>query len=99
MSEPAHTTTSYHYLLRSPGVRGGHTIVEGTRIGVHDVIGLLQNGETVDSIVSRCFPGLTRAQVYECLAYYEDHRGEIDILVARQMHFPDQDHPQAVATV
>lgn len=54
-------------------------------IGVHDVVGLLQNGETVDSIVSRCFPSLTRAQVYECLAYYEDHRGEIDLLVARQM--------------
>jgi len=66
-------------------VRGGTTHVRGTRIGVHDVVGLLQNGETVDSIVSRCFPGLTRAQVYECLAYYEDHRGEIDLLVARQM--------------
>jgi uncharacterized protein (DUF433 family) len=33
----------------------------------------------------RSFPDLTRAQVYECLAYYEDHRGEIDTLVARQM--------------
>jgi hypothetical protein len=41
------------------------------------VIGLLQNGETVDTIVTRCFPNITRAQVYECLAYYEDHRGEI----------------------
>jgi len=76
---------AYRYLTRQPGVRGGHAIVEGTRIGVHDVIGLLQNGETVDSIVTRCFPTLTRAQVYECLAYYEDHRGEIDLLVARQM--------------
>jgi uncharacterized protein (DUF433 family) len=28
---------------------------------------------------------LTRAQVYECLAYYEDHRVEFDALVARQM--------------
>jgi len=27
----------------------------------------------------------SRAQVYECLAFYEDHRGEIDVLVARQM--------------
>jgi len=26
--------------------------------------------------------------VYECLAYYEDHRGEIDLLVARQMSAP-----------
>jgi uncharacterized protein (DUF433 family) len=85
MSEASGAATSYRYLRRLPGVRGGRVIVEGTRIGVHDVIGLLQNGETVDSIVTRCFPNLTRAQVYECLAYYEDHRGEIDVLVARQM--------------
>lgn len=78
--------TSYRYLVNQPGIRGGSTIIEGTRIGVHDVIALLQNGESVDSVCSgRCFPGITRAQVYECLAYYEDHRGEIDVLVARQM--------------
>lgn len=76
---------SYAYIERVPGVRSGNAIVTGTRIGVHDVIGLLQNGETVDTIVSRCFPELNRAHVYECLAYYEDHRGEIDLLVARQM--------------
>ena len=77
--------TEYAYITRLEGVRGGNPIVAGTRVGVHDVIGLLQNGETVDTIVSHCFPNLTRAQVYECLAYYEDHRGEIDVLVARQM--------------
>ncbi len=54
-------------------------------MSVHDVIGLLQTGETVDTLIVRCFPGLTRAHVYECLACYEDHRGEIDVLVARQM--------------
>jgi uncharacterized protein (DUF433 family) len=76
---------TYRYITRLPGVRGGSPIVEGTRIGVHDVIGLLQNGETVDTLTSKCLPQLTRAQVYECLAFYEDHRGEIDLLVARQM--------------
>ena len=76
---------SYLYIVRTPLERGGHARVEGTRIGVHDVIGLLQNGETIDSVIANCFPDLTRAQVYECLAYYEDHRGEIDVLVARQM--------------
>ena len=49
------------------------------------MIGLLQNGETVESVVTSCLPTLTKAQVYECLAYYEDHRGEIDVLVAQQM--------------
>jgi uncharacterized protein (DUF433 family) len=78
-------TTEYVYITRNSAVRGGNLIVAGARIGVHDVVGLLQNGETVDSVVTQCFPDLTRAQVYQCLAYYEDHRGEIDLLVARQM--------------
>lgn len=76
---------SYRYIVRTPDVRSGNAAVEGTRIGVHDVIGLLHNGETVDSLRQNCFPQLTRAQIFECLAYYEDHRGEIDLLVARQM--------------
>ena len=82
-------TESYRYITRKPGVRGENAFIEGTRIGVHDVISLLQNGETVDSLVASCFPDLSKAQVYECLAYYEDHRGEIDLLVARQMAPPD----------
>ncbi len=81
--------TEYVYITRQAAIRSGNPIIVGTRIGVHDVIGLLQNGETVDSVVTQSFPNLTRAQVYECLAYYEDHRGEIDLLVARQMS-PDE---------
>jgi cysteinyl-tRNA synthetase len=48
---------------------------------VHDVVALTVLGAGVDE-VCRSFPNVTRAQVYECLAYYEDHRGEIDALVA-----------------
>ena len=81
-------SVGYRYITRLPGVRGGHAIIEGTRVGVHNVICLLQNGEAVDSVVTRCFPNISRAQVFECLAYYEDHRGEIDVLVARQMSAP-----------
>lgn len=79
------TSASYRYIVRSPDVRGGQARVEGTRIGVHDVIGLIVNGASVDE-VCRSFPDLRRSQVYECLAYYEDHRAEIDDLVAVQMH-------------
>ena len=78
------TSTEYRYLKRIPGVRSGNAIVEGTRIGVHDVVGLIINGSSVDDVV-RSFPDLKRSQVYECLAYYEDHRGEVDALIARQM--------------
>jgi len=75
---------SYRYIVATPGVRGGHPRIEGTRVGVHDVVCLLQNGETVDSVL-RCFPGISKAQVYECLAYYEDHQAETDALIARQL--------------
>jgi uncharacterized protein (DUF433 family) len=77
-------TTSYRYLINLPDVCAGRTIVEGTRIGVHDVVSLIVNGATIDDVL-RSFPALTRAQVYECLAFYEDHRAQIDALVAEQM--------------
>ena len=51
-------------------------------------IGLIVNGASVDE-VCRSFPDLKRSHVYECLAYYEDHRAEIDDLVAIQMHDPN----------
>lgn len=61
---------SYRYIIQTPGVRGGHARVEGTRAAVHEVIGLLQNGETIDSVIANCFPDLARAQVYECQALH-----------------------------
>lgn len=76
--------TEYRYITRQDDVRSGNAIIEGTRIGVHDVVGLFLNGATPDDVV-RSFPDLTRAQVYECLAYYEDNREDIDFLVAGQM--------------
>jgi uncharacterized protein (DUF433 family) len=78
------TTTAYRYLMNLPGVCGGRTIVANTRIGVHDVMVLIINGASPEDVL-RSFPGLTKAQIYECLAYYEDHRTEIDALVAEQM--------------
>jgi uncharacterized protein (DUF433 family) len=80
--------TAYRHLVNVPGVCAGRTIVEGTRIGVHDVVGLVVNGSSLDDVL-RSLPDLTRAQVYECLAYYEDHRTEIDALVAEQMAEPE----------
>lgn len=78
---------SYRYIVADEGIRNGHPRIQGSRIGVHDIIGLLQNGETIDSVL-RCYPAITRAQVYECLAYYEDHQAQVDRLIARQMQLP-----------
>src|SRR3972149_3135310 len=55
---------SYRYIVRSPNVRGGHARVEGTRIGVHDVIGLIVNGATGDEVCRR-FSAFKRSHVYD----------------------------------
>ncbi len=75
---------TYRHITAIEGVRSGRAIVEGTRIGVHDVAGMVLNGASIDDVI-RSFPSLTRGQVYECMAYYEDHRDAMDLLIAQQM--------------
>ncbi len=58
--------------------------MEGTRVAVHDVVGLHANGSAIDD-VSREFPALTGAQVCERPAYYEDHKPDINRWVAEQI--------------
>ena len=60
--------TAYKYIVSEDGVRGGHARVEGTRIGVHDVVSYFLLGSNMDEVAAR-FPDLSRAQIYECLAY------------------------------
>jgi len=50
-------------------------------------VGLLQSGETVDALPCR-LASLNRAQVYECLTYYEDQLAKIDYRLARQLADP-----------
>jgi uncharacterized protein (DUF433 family) len=87
--DSAMIATSYRYIVRRAGVRSSHAIVEGTRIGVHDVVAMTKSGASVDEVVAS-LPRLTRAQVYECLAYYEDHRSELDSLVKEQTAHLDE---------
>jgi uncharacterized protein (DUF433 family) len=35
--------------------------------------------------IQAAFPDLSRAQIFECLAYYEDHRAEIEKLALPQI--------------
>lgn len=78
------TLTGCRYIVEAPGVRGGHPRVDGTRIGGHDVISYLLLGVEVDAIQQR-LPDLTRAQIYGCLAYYEDHKAAVEALALDQL--------------
>ncbi len=77
----------YRYLRTTPGVRGGNPHIEGTRIAVHDVVAYHLLGCSVGEIADR-FEGLSRAGIYECLAYYEDHQEEIERLALSQTASP-----------
>ncbi len=81
------TQTGYRYIVKTPGVRGGNARIENTRIGVHDVVAIWILRNSIEEILAD-LPDLTRAQVYECLAYYEDNREEVEPLARQQMAPP-----------
>jgi len=61
-----------------PGKCGGKPCVAGTRIRVWDVyVHHELQGESADEVIA-AFPSLTLANVHAALAYYFDHKAEID---------------------
>lgn len=66
------------HVERRPGVCGGDPVIRGTRFPVKSiVVYVLRHGRTPEEVV-REWPHLTLGQVYGALAYYYDHRAEID---------------------
>lgn len=61
----------------TPGIAGGKPRIAGHRITVQNIVIWHERiGRSVDEIVSEY--DLTLADVYAALAYYYDHRSEID---------------------
>jgi uncharacterized protein (DUF433 family) len=69
-------TVSSHIVI-TPGVAGGKPRIAGHRITVQDIVVWHERlGLSADEIASEY--GLSLADVYAALAYYYDHREEID---------------------
>jgi uncharacterized protein (DUF433 family) len=67
----------------TPDVCGGRPRIAGHRIRVMDIVVLHeQRGLSPDEIVT-AYPGLTLADVHAALAYYFDHREDIQEDLAR----------------
>jgi uncharacterized protein (DUF433 family) len=65
-------------IVRTPDVRGGKPRIAGHRITVADVaIWYERMGMSPDEIVSE-YPTITLSDVHAALAYYFDHRDEVD---------------------
>ncbi len=78
-SETPTTKTGYAHIVCTPGVTGGEPRIDGHRIRVRDVVAARDlGGHTPEEIAATVYPSLTLAQVYAALAYYEDHRQQIE---------------------
>jgi uncharacterized protein (DUF433 family) len=66
-----------HYIEISPGKCGGRPHIVNTRIAVADVVLMhLRLGQSLEEIAGRY--DLPLAAVYAAMAYYYDHRTEVD---------------------
>ena len=73
--------TMVQHIMQTPGLRGGKPHIVGTRITVSDVAFFhLKMGYSVAEIAADY--DLSLASVHAALAYYFDHRAEIDLRTA-----------------
>ena len=51
-----------------PGVCHGQACIKGTRLPVHQIVSMLANGDTIESVL-RAYPQIDRADINACLEY------------------------------
>lgn len=93
--------TDYPHIVKTPGVMGGEPRLDGHRIRVRDIVAMRDShGHSPEQIRALDYPQLSPAQIYAALAYYEDHRAEIDEFTRREREFVaqfKQQHPHLIA--
>jgi uncharacterized protein (DUF433 family) len=89
------TRTADSHIEITPGTCGGKPRIAGHRIRVQDIVIWTEQGMSVDEIVAD-FPQLSLADVYSALAYYHDHRAQIDQDIREDEEFFQQMKAQAV---
>lgn len=51
-----------------PNVCHGQACIKGTRVPVHQIVGMLANGDTFESLL-QAYPTITRDDIRACLEY------------------------------
>jgi len=70
--------TEHPHIVRVEGVCGGRPIIRGTRLAVWHVADYYYKaGLNVEDILMNC-ENVTLAQLFDALAYYHDHKKEVD---------------------
>jgi uncharacterized protein (DUF433 family) len=87
---PRTETLEMPRIVRTPGTSGGKPRIDGHRIKVeHVAICHERMGMSPDEIVS-AHPSITLAQVHAALAYYHEHKAEIDADIAEGKRFVEE---------
>jgi len=76
-AQPRVTRTEHPHIVRAEGVCGGDPVIEGTRITVWVVADAHKFGKAIDEMLDD-WPHVNRAQLYDALSYYYDHKEETD---------------------
>ena len=83
------TQTLYQHIVRTPDVVGGKPRIAGRRITVQNIVIWHEHmGFSVDEIATQY--DLTLAEIYAALAYYYDHKSEIDQAMAESEAFVEE---------
>jgi uncharacterized protein (DUF433 family) len=91
--------TEYPHIVKIKDVNGGTATIEGTRIAVWHVVGYYYEvGMSVEEFLAD-WNYITPAQVFSALAYYHDHKEEIDQLRWRNSHDYYLEHKDEYANV
>ena len=51
-----------------PTICHGQACIKNTRIPVHQIVGMMANGDTIDSLL-KAYPTITREDIRACLEY------------------------------
>jgi uncharacterized protein (DUF433 family) len=66
-------------IVRTDSVLGGDPRIKGTRIGVRHVVYPILEGEySIEHMTSVTYPELSQGDILSALAYYIEHREEIE---------------------
>jgi uncharacterized protein (DUF433 family) len=76
--------TGHSHIAINKSICGGTPIIKGTRVSVANIAGLFLMGFGPEEI-RRELPHLTLAQVYDAIAYFLDHRDDINRHLQRDL--------------
>lgn len=62
------STHIFERIALDPQICHGQACIKGTRIPVHQIVGMLAGGDAIDDLL-REYPSLQREDILSCLAY------------------------------